>query len=101
MESDLLRSVAHYCRLVAKAACRAVKSKVAALLAPVQLGFGIKHRIETAVHAGRLCLQNVQRGQAMLKLDFNNAFNTLSRDELLRAVKEQAPELYPFVYICY
>mgnify|MGYP003530166697 FL=1 len=63
-------------RLVAKAACRAVKSKMAALLAPVQLGFGIKHGIEAAVHAGRLYLQNVQRGQAMLKLDFSNAFNT-------------------------
>ena len=74
---------------------------MAALLAPVQLGFGIKHGIEAAVHGGSLYLQNVQRGQTMLKLDFNNAFNTLSRDELLRAVKEQAPELYPFAYICY
>ncbi len=88
-------------RLVAKAACRAVKPRMAALLAPVQLGFGIKHGIEAAVHAGRLYLQNVQRGQAVLKLDFSNAFNTLSRDELLRAVKEQVPELYPFAYICY
>jgi len=36
-----------------------------------------------------------------LKLDFVNAFNTISRDEILHTFQEVLPELYPFILICY
>ena len=37
----------------------------------------------------------------MMKLDFVNAFNSISRDEILRVINEELPELYPFVSTCY
>jgi len=40
-------------------------------------------------------------GQALLKLDFVNAFNTISRDEILHTFQEVLPELYPFILTCY
>jgi len=40
-------------------------------------------------------------GQALLKLDFVNAFNTISRDEILPTFQEVLPELYPFILTCY
>ena len=88
-------------RLVAKVACRAVREHVAARLAPIQLGFGIKQGTEAAAHAARRFLQVLGPGQALLKLDFTNAFNTLRRDEILRTVEQEIPELYPFVWTCY
>ena len=37
----------------------------------------------------------------MLKLDFQNAFNTLRRDKMLETVRDSAPSLYPFIYSAY
>ena len=37
----------------------------------------------------------------MLKIDFTNAFNTLSRDAMQAVIREELPELYPFIESCY
>ena len=37
----------------------------------------------------------------MLKLDFKNAFNMVKRENLFHIVREQMPELYPFIHVCY
>ena len=37
----------------------------------------------------------------LLKIDFSNAFNSVSRDVLLSECREHAVELYPFVKWCY
>ena len=63
-------------RLAAKVAGCRVRDKMAALLAPCQLGYGVKGGAEAAVHAARLYLKELQH-QCVLKLDFRNAFNTL------------------------
>src|SRR5664279_749776 len=65
-------------------------------MAPTQLGFGVKQGTEAAAHAARRFLQQLQQGQAVLKLDFVNAFNTISRDEMLRVVSDELPELFHF-----
>jgi len=70
-------------------------------LAPIQLGFGVKQGTEAAAHAARRFLQDMPPGQALLKLDFFNAFNTISRDEILHTFQEVLPELYPFILTCY
>ena len=71
-------------RLVAKIATGKVKEELTSLLAPQQLGFGIKGGAVAAVHADRMY-----------------AFNSLRRDRMLLAVQELAPALYPFVHSSY
>ena len=86
--------------LAAKVAGCRVRDKMAALLAPRQLGYGVKGGAEAAVHAARLYLKELQH-QCVLKLDFRNAFNTLRRDKMLQAVQSFAPDLLPFVHSSY
>ena len=74
---------------------------MASRLSPVQLGFGVKRGTKAAIHACRWYLHNLLPDKALLKLDFATAFNSLSRDELLQAVQQDLPELYPFVHFCY
>ena len=62
-------------RLVAKVACKQVAVEMAELLAPRQLGFGVCGGSEAAVHAARRFLSTMGEDQAVVKLDFTNAFN--------------------------
>ena len=87
-------------RLVAKVAGFRVRDEMAALLAPRQLGYGVRGGAEAAVHAARLYLQGLQH-RCVLKLDVKNAFNTLRRDKMLHALQNFAPDLFPFVYSSY
>jgi hypothetical protein len=88
-------------RLVAKAAVKIVRETMASRLAPTQLGFGVRMGTEAAAHAARRFLSDLEPGKALLKLDFCNAFNALKRDYILQTVREELPELYPFVVTCY
>ncbi len=47
-----------------------------ALLAPQQLGYGVKGGAETAAHAARKFLVNMDSKCALVKLDFKNALAT-------------------------
>ena len=88
-------------RLVAKAASAIMKSKMSALLAPTQLGFGIKGGVDAAIHAARYYLHHLTPHHAVVKLDFRNAFNSVRRDNMLNAVLDLAPELFHFVHSVY
>ena len=88
------------CRLVSKVAGSRARDKMAALLAPRQLGYGVRGGAEAAVYAARLYMQDLQH-RCVLKLDFRNAFNTLRRDKMLQAVQNFAPGLLPFVHASY
>ena len=88
-------------RLAAKTAGRYIMDAMGELLAPRQLGYGTALGCEAAVHATRLYLRNLQSGQVLLKLDFENAFNCIRRDKMLQAVSDLAPELAPFVHASY
>ena len=88
-------------RLVAKAACSAVHDRVAGRLAPLQLGSGMKQGAEAAAHAARCYINNLSPGEAFLKIDFTNAFNAISRDEVFSSSEEYTPELLPFINVCY
>ena len=57
-------------------------SKVTGMVSPTQIGFGIRQATEAAAHAARIYVASLQPSQAFLKLDFVNAFNTLSRDAI-------------------
>ena len=88
-------------RLVAKIACKRVADDMAELLAPIQLGYGVRGGSEAAVHAARCFLSNMEEHQAVVKLDFANAFNSIRRDCMLEAVETFCPSLYSLVHSAY
>ena len=71
------------------------------LLAPRQLGYGVLGGAEAVVHAARQYIDNMQPQDAVMKLDFKNAFNSVRRDKMLEAMQSFAPEIYPFVHSVY
>ncbi|KAK8720595.1 hypothetical protein OTU49_013221 [Cherax quadricarinatus] len=88
-------------RLVSKAAVRSIRAQAAMMLQPNQLGFGVSQGSEAAVHATRAYINNLPEDNAVVKLDFKNAFNLLKRDVVLAAVQEHFPGLFPFVLAGY
>ena len=87
--------------LVTKIAAGKVKEELTSLLAPQQLGFGIKGGAEAAVHAARMYAGDLDDHHWIGKLGLKNAFNYLRRDKMLLAIWELAPALYPFVHSSY
>ena len=88
------------CRLIAKVAVMKVSEEIGALLAPVQLGYGVKEGSEAAVHAFAQYMRRLG-SNCVLKLDFKKAFNSIRRDKVLEAVQSFAPIIYPFVHSAY
>ena len=68
------------------------------LLAPGQQNYGVHSDAEAAVHATRCFLNNISIDQAMVKLDFSNAFNSTWRYRMLEAVQSLCLAIYTFVY---
>ena len=83
-------------RLVAKIAGKIVMEEMTELLAHRQLGYGVSGGAEAVVHAARQYVSNLQPGDAVVKLDFRNAFNLVRMDKMLKAVKTLTPEIYRF-----
>ena len=88
-------------RLVAKCAGIRIKADMEALLAPRQLGYEVAGGAEAAVHAARLYLECLADDEAVVKLDFKNAFNSVRRDKMLESIRDLAPDLFPFVHSVY
>ena len=78
-------------------ASKLFQKNMTVILAPIQLDFGT----EAAAHATRRFLRDMQPGQALLKLDFVNTFNAISKDEIVSTFRQELPELYPFISTCY
>ena len=60
-----------------------------AYLSPAQLGFGVPHGAEAAIHATWLYLSQPPPSHIH---DFSNAFNSIRRDKMLVSINEIAPE---------
>jgi len=62
---------------------------------PAQVGVAVSGGAEAAVHTVRAWLDRHSNSQnkVLLKLDFENAFNTISRDQVLSAVRSHFPAL--------
>ena len=83
-------------RLAAKVACSHVKQASATLLAPRQIGFGVAGGAEAAIRAARCFMENMHDRKLLVKIDFQNAFNTVRRDGILEAAAKHLPQLLPF-----
>ncbi len=89
-------------RIASKIACKSVQDEVSSYFNPIQLGYGTKGGCEAATHAARTYITNqLTSDKIILKVDFENAFNSIERDEMLHRVKDTIPQLYPFLYQSY
>jgi hypothetical protein len=64
-------------------------------LAPLQLGVGVRGGSQCMGHAIRAGIAE-DPSRVTVQLDWRNAFNTVSRDAMLKAVAQRAPALLPF-----
>ena len=88
-------------RLSSKCANSFGVERLRSSFSPRQLGVGIPGGCDTAVHCARRFLQSMPAGHVMVKLDFANAFNSLHRRDMLLALRDSLPELYPYSYSAY
>ena len=88
-------------RLVAKCVCAEVKEEMGSFLYPRQLGFGVPLGAESAVHAARSYVYGLDESNFLVKLDFQNAFNSIRRDLMLANTLEKAPAIYPLAFSAY
>ena len=87
---DILR------RLISKCFSYALAEKAAGLLAPHQLGVGIKAGCEALVHSVRAILEDPDipdDERSILQVDLITTFNTADRAAAFREVREHFPEL--------
>ena len=88
-------------RLAAKCANKYALVQLEGYFAPLQLGAGVSGGCEAAIHAVRRFLDGMSSEWALVKIDFSNAFNCISRKVLLEAVSIHLPELYKFCHLSY
>ena len=87
-------------RLASKIANSKALDLCSSLLAPRQLGVGIKGGAEALAHAARRFLYSMKADEVFVKLDFSNANNSIRRDAVLEATAQFAPALVPcFVFL--
>lgn len=90
-------------RVVGKVLAVVASEEVRNHLEPLQVGVGTKSGCEAVVHTVRQWVgRNHSDGDCVLALlDISNAFNTVDRTEVRRAVRRVVPELTPWVDFCY
>ena len=82
---ETVRRIACKCMLK-----RAVLS-LSSLLSPHQLGCGVRAGIDAAIHSMRHKIACASDSDILLKLDFQNAFNTIRRDHIADCLFKHAP----------
>ena len=90
-------------RMVAKSISFLLRAQFGDHFRPRQLGCGTPGGCEAAVHATRRFLENSTdtNPRIVLKIDYNNAFNSIRRDTLLSIIQNHYPEIYPFIWQSY
>lgn len=89
-------------RLVSKCFCAKFKVRSETLFVEVgQVGVGVKGGAEAAVSAVRRALQKGDGRFCVLKVDLENAFNSIDRQAVLLAVRAFFPEVETWFRFCY
>ena len=92
------------CRLTSKCDSWAVCGDAVKFLTPLQLGVGVSVGCEAIIHA----VTSVQEDPTIqpddrwtLLLDFSNAFNSISREEMFAEIRARIPAMAPWIECCY
>lgn len=90
-------------RLASKCACALLQARARSTLGPVQVGVAQPAGAEHIVHSMRSVLASHWHSPdfVVLKVDFANAFNSISRTALLAQCRALFPDLLPWVQWCY
>lgn len=90
-------------RIAIKSGSMVSKDKLISHLEPHQLGIGIQHASEAIIHstARMVELYGHDNQFALMKVDFENAFNNINRDILLERFSSVVPGLYNWFEYCY
>ena len=90
-------------RLTARCVCKNFANEFLNVLDPFQFGVAISGGTEILVHTARMLYEKAQGREDffLLKFDFRNAFNCISRQVFLDELAAKFPSLYPFVSQCY
>lgn len=90
-------------RLVGKVLMTRSKAEAVQLLAPSQLGVSVRGGAEVVVHTVHHLFREFghENELGLLQLDFENAFNLVNRQAVLRAVRKHFPELTAYVEMIY
>ena len=85
-----------YRRLTSKCLAFESAAKAANILAPLQVGVGVRGGVDALVHAVQALIEDEAvpaESKWILQLDYTNAFNTVSRASVFEAVRRFFPEL--------
>ena len=90
-------------RLTAKTLMLMVREEAHQALFPAQVGVGVPSGAEAAVHSVRAWLRRhaAATGKVAFKLDFRNAFNSVSRQAVLDSATTSFPGLARWSAWCY
>jgi len=90
-------------RLTPRCVCKNFANEFLNVLDPFQFGVAISGGTEILVHTARMLYEKAQGREDffLLKFDFRNAFNCISRQVFLDELAAKFPSLYPFVSQCY
>lgn len=73
-------------------------------MAPLQLGVGVKGGTEATIHAANAIFNDPEvpaNRKWVLQVDFANAFNEISRTEMLAAIRRYCPKASAWAEACY
>ncbi|XP_065315669.1 uncharacterized protein LOC135924537 [Gordionus sp. m RMFG-2023] len=88
-------------RLITKIIAKKIKTVTHSLLGNYQLGCGTKGGVDIASHCLRIYLQHPPLNSVLCKIDFKNAFNTISRSSALESFYDNFPQYSRIVDIWY
>ena len=88
-------------RLATKVVLSPITAELREQLQPTQLGVGTPAGCEAALRATRAFIEGSNSPKIILKIDLKNAFNTIRRDRILTAVRENIPEAYSLFHQAY
>ena len=85
-------------RFTSKCLCAVVKSKASEYFSPYQYGVVCPSGVEKIIHSLRSCIDDhwFDEDFTVAKVDLSNAFNLVSRNEVI----ENCPELFPWTLWC-
>ena len=97
-----LRPIEVLRRLVSKCLAIHVRRAAVSILAPLQLGVGVRGGCEAIVHAASQAMSSVDDDWCWtLLLDFSNAFNSINREAMFVEFRRRLPGLSAWIEYCY